>query len=100
MVGDPQRYGAKGSLILVVPESHILGSDWGGSRTYSGSQDCTVHNPPEVLALQPELHLIDPNVVVGPIKDGDSGFYIIGGGGRHVGCWVSKKEALQLEIFL
>ena len=30
MVGDPKGYGAKGCLILVVPESHILGSDWGG----------------------------------------------------------------------
>ena len=99
MVGNPKGYGTKGSLILVVPESHILGSDWGGSQTDSGSWDCAVHDPPEVLALQPELHLVDPNIVVGPIEDGDSGFNIGSGGGRHFGCWVSKKEAHQHEIF-
>ena len=55
-------------------------------------RDFAVHNPPEVLALQPELHLVDPNVVVGPIEDGDGGFNIVGGGGRHFGCWVSKKK--------
>ena len=71
----------------------------GGSRTDSGSRDRAVHDPPEVLALQPEFHLIDPNVIVGPIEDGDGGFNIVGGGGRHVGCWVSKKEARQHEIF-
>ena len=77
----------------------ITSSDWGGSRTDSGSRDGAVHNPPEVLTLQPELHLVNPNVIVGPIKDGDGGFDIIGGGGRHVSCWVSKKETHQLEIF-
>ena len=71
----------------------------GGSRTYSGLQDRAVHNPPEVLALQPELHLIDPNVIVGPIEDGGGGFNIVGGGGRHFSCWVSKKEARQHKIF-
>ena len=30
MVGNPKGYGAKGSLILIVPDRHILGSDWGG----------------------------------------------------------------------
>ena len=99
MVGDPEGYGAKGCLILVVPDRHILGSDWGGSRTYSGSRDRAIHDPPEVLALQPELDLVDPNVIVGPIEDGDGGFYIVGGSGRHFGCWVSKKEAHQHEIF-
>ena len=79
MVGNPEGYGAKGSLILIVPDRHILGSDWGGSRTDSGSRDCAVHNPPEVLALQPELHLVDPNIIVGPIEDGD-GDLDIGGG--------------------
>ena len=89
MVGNPEGYGAKGSLILVVPESHILGSDWGGSQTDSGSRDGAVHDPPEVLALQPKLHLVDPNIIVGPIEDGYGGFNIGGGSGRHVSCWVS-----------
>ena len=71
----------------------------GGSWTDSGSRDGAVHDPLEVLALQPELHLINPNNVVGPIEDGDGGFDIVSGGGRHFGCWVSKKEARQLEIF-
>ena len=71
----------------------------GGSRTYSGLRDGAVYDPPEVLVLQPELHLVNPNVIVRPIEDGDGGFYIGGGGGRHFGCWVSKKEARQHEIF-
>ena len=71
----------------------------GGVPDLQGSRDRAVHDPPEVLALQPELHLIDPNIVVGPIEDGDGSFYIGGGGGRHFGCWVSKKEARQHEIF-
>ena len=56
----------------------------GGSWTDSGSQDGAVHNPPEVLALQPELHLVNPNIIVGPIEDGDGGFHIVGDGGRHL----------------
>ena len=99
MVGNPKGYGAKSSLILVVPKNDVLGSNWRGSRTYCGSRDSAVYDPPEVLALQPELHLVDPNVVVRPIEDGDGGFYIGGGGGRHIGCWVSVKEARQHEIF-
>ena len=81
MVCDPQRYGAKGCLILVVPDCNILCSDWRGSWTDSGSRDRAVHNPPEILTLEPKLHLVDPDVVVGPIKDGDGGLHIVGGGG-------------------
>ena len=99
MVGNLEGYGTKGCLILVVPESHILCSDWGGSRTDCGSRDCAVHDPPEVLALQPELHLVDPNIVVGPIEDGDGNFNIVGGSGRHVGCWVSKKKPVSSRSF-
>ena len=83
MVGDPQRNGTKGCLVLVVPDCDVLCSDWRESWTNSGSQDRTIHNPPEVLTLEPKLHLVDPDVVVGPIKDGDCGFSIVGGGGRH-----------------
>ena len=49
--------------------------------------------------MQPELHLIDPNVIVGPIEDGDSSFNIIGSGGRHFGCWVSKKKPVSTRSF-
>ena len=84
VVGDPQRNGAKGCLILVIPDCNILCSDWRGARTDSGSRDCTVNNPPEVLTLEPKLHLVDPDVVVGPIKDGDCSFNIVGSGRGHV----------------
>ena len=69
-----------------------------GSWTYSGSRDGAIHDPPEVLALQPELHLVDPNVVVGPIEDGDGSFNIGSGGGRHVGCWVSKRSPSARDL--
>ena len=80
VVGDPKRNGAKGSLIFVIPHCDILCSD---GRTNSGSQDSPIHNPPEILALEPELHLVNPDIVVGPIKDGDCDFNIVGSGRRH-----------------
>ena len=58
-------------------------SDRRGSQTDSGSRDCPIHNPPEVLTLEPKLHLVNPDVVVGPIKDGDCDFNIVGGSRRH-----------------
>ena len=83
MVGDPEGNGTKGSLVLVILHCDILCSDGRGSRIYSGLRDRTIHNPPEVLALEPELHLVDPDVVIGPIKDGDCDFDIAGSGRRH-----------------
>ena len=77
-----KKNGAKGSLVFVVPDCYVLSSDWRGSRTDSGSQDGAVYNPPEVLTLEPKL-LVNPDVVVGPIKDGDSSFDIVCGGRRH-----------------
>ena len=95
-----RRYMApKAALSLSSQTATSWAVTGGGSRTYSGSWDGAIHDPPEVLALQPELHLVDPNIIVGPIEDGDGGFYIVGGCGRHFGCWVSKKEACQHEIF-
>ena len=100
VVGDPQRNGAKGCLVLVVPDCYVLSSDWGGSWTDSGSWDCTVHNPPEVLTLEPKLHLVDPNVVVGPVEDGDCGFDIVGGGGGHsdVDRFLEKKPVSKRSL--
>ena len=83
MVGNPKGNGTKGSLILIVLHCDILCSDGRGSRTDSGSRDCPIHNPPEILTLEPKLHLVDPDVVVGPIEDGDCDFNIVGSGGRH-----------------
>ena len=71
MVGNPQGNGTKGSLILIIPYCNILCSDGRESRTNSGSWDGPIHNPPEILTLEPKLHLVNLDVVVGPIKDGD-----------------------------
>ena len=101
MVGNPEGNGAKGSLILVVPYCDILCSDGRGSRTDNGLRDRTVHNPPEILALEPELHLVNPDVVVGPIKDGDCYFDIVGGSGRHtVVDRFLKRSPSAKDLFL
>ena len=101
MVGNPQRNGAKGSLILIVPHCNILCSDRRGSRTDSGSRDGSIHNPPEILALEPELHLVDPDVVVGPIEDGDCDFNIVGSGRRHaVDDGFLKRSPSARDLFL
>jgi hypothetical protein len=96
MVGNPKGNGAKGSLILIVPHCGILCSDGRGSQTDSGSWDCSVHNPPEILALEPKLHLVNPDVVVGPIKDGDCDFNIVGGGGRHVDGFLERSPPARV----
>ena len=83
VVGNPKRNSTNGGLVVVIPDCNILCSDWRGSRTDSGSWDHTVYNHPEVLTLEPKLHLVDPDVVVGPIKDGDCSFNIVGSGGGH-----------------
>ena len=71
MVGNPQRNGAKGGLILIIPHCDICSSDGRGSRTDSRSWDSPIHNRPEVLTLKPKLHLVNPDIVVGPIEDWD-----------------------------
>ena len=95
MVGNPKRNGAKSGLIFIVPDCNILCSDWKEPWTDSGSRDCTIYNPPEVLTLEPKLHLVNPDVVVGPIKDGDCSFDIVGGSGGHTCCWVSKMKPVS-----
>ena len=98
MVGDPQRNGTKGCLVLVVLDCNILCSDWRGSQTDSESQDCTVYNPPEVLTLKPKLHLVDPDVVVGPIEDGDCDFNIVDGGRRHLDDRFLKRSLSARDL--
>ena len=70
----------KGSLILVVPCIYIHLHDCGGTHRDHWSRDGPIHNPPEILTLEPKLHLVDPDIVIGPIEDGDCNFDIIGGG--------------------
>ena len=101
VVDNLKRNGTKGSLVFVVPHCDILCSDRRGSRTNSRSWDHTINNPPEILALEPELHLVNPDVVVGPIKDGDCDFNIIGGGGRHSVVDRFLKRSLSVrDLFL
>ena len=101
MVGNLKGNGAKGSLILVIPHCNILCSDRRGSQTDSGSGNRTVHNPPEILALEPKLHLVDPDIVVGPIEDGDCNFNIVGGGERHaVDDGFLKRTPSAKDLFL
>ena len=82
------------------PHCDILCSDGRGSWTNSGSRDGAVHNPPEILALEPELHLVNPDVVIGPIKDGDCYFDIVGGSGRHVVDRFLKRSLSARDLFL
>ena len=100
MVGNPKGNGAKGSLILIVPHCDILCSDGRGSWTDSGSQDCSIHNSPEILTLEPKLHLVYPDVVIGLIEDGDCNFNIIGGSGRHFVDRFPKRSLSVRDLFL
>ena len=84
MVGNHQRNGTKGGLVLIIPHCNICSSDGRGSQTDSGLQDSAIHNPPEILALEPKLHLVNPDVVIGRIKNGDCYFDIVGGSRRYV----------------
>ena len=34
--------------------------------------------------LEPKLHLVNPDIVIGPIEDGDCYFDVVGSGGRHL----------------
>ena len=72
----------------------------GGSQTDSGSRDGAVHNPPEILALEPELHLVNPDIVIGPIKDGDCYFDVVGSGGRHVVDRFLKRSLSARDLSL
>ena len=90
MVGNLQGDGTKGSLILVVPSVYIRLGHGRGTSPNGWSGDHAVYNPPEVLALEPKSHLVDPDVEVGPIKDGDCDFDIVVVLGRH---FLSLKEA-------
>ena len=68
--------------------------------SYSGSQDCSIHNPPEILTLEPKLHLVYPDVVIGPIEDGDYNFNIVGGGERHFVDRFPKRSPSARDLFL
>ena len=70
-MGNFQGDGTKGSLILVVPSVHIHLGYGRGTSPDRWSGDHAVHNPPEILSLEPKLHLVNPDVEIGPIKDGD-----------------------------
>ena len=62
--------------------------------------DGPIYNPPEVLTLEPKLHLVDPDVVVGPIEDGDCDFNIVGSDGRHVVDGFLKRSLSARDLFL
>ena len=59
-----------------------------------------INNPPEILTLEPKLHLVDPDVVVGPIKDGDCYFDVVGGGGGHVVDRFLKRSPSARDLSL
>ena len=99
-MGDPKGNDAKGSLVLVVSHCDILYSDGRGSWTNSGSQDGAVHNPPEILALEPKLHLVNPDIVIRPIKDGDGYFDVVGGCGGHVVDRLIKRSLSARDLSL
>ena len=75
-------------------------SDGRETRTDSGSRDGAIHNPPEILALEPELHLVNLDIVIGPIKDGDCYFDVIGSGGRHVVEGFLKRSPSARDLSL
>ena len=62
--------------------------------------DGAIHNPPEILALEPKFHLVNPDIVIGPIKDGDCYFDVVGGSRRHVVDRFLKRSPSARDLSL